>query len=1473
MRKLIFLFVIAALGFNSSISAQQLKSFTHDNEKYVQELQDFFAQGNPKAAKKFIQETFLPVWNSGHYSTAQKDRIYELSDLMLKKRKKAIDFENYIYTLISFAESSRSAMDFAAFQDGMEQTVAKLSRRQFTEYLEVCKALFSDYVLYESASVKWVAKTDNYQIVFDSLPKIVFGQLDLKAFSKRDSSIIYGTQGVYYPTLKKWIGKGGKVDWVRAGFDAAETYAVFDRYTIDATKSSYVIDSVTFHHPVYLEKPYLGVLTEKILADVTAEKASYPRFDSYDKRIDILGMYEDVDFSGGFSQHGIRFIGSGDDNQAAELIFRKMNHITKKTEPFLTARSKSFVIMPDKVLSRKTALVLSYEGDSIFHPEVQMNYNVENHVVTFSKAKEGSGRSPFYDTYHKMDLHVDKISWNLKEDWVELENVTAGEGTSAIFESDTYYDEYRYDRLQGGADFHPLWRIRDYARSVSSDELSVEEVARIFRADISDTKIFLINLSNSGFMTYDFDKGKVVIKPRLHHYVLSKSKKTDYDALRLESVIQGVPNAKLNLLNWDLDLKGVGRVFLSDSQNVVVFPNNQELVLKKNRDFQFNGRIAAGRLTFYGEEFYFNYDDFKIDLGKVDSLRLTVPDGMPDENQRQRLRAVKTVLRDLQGELLVDRPDNKSGVVNHSRYPVFNSRTDSYVYFDKKSIQNGVYNKERFYMHLEPFSIDSVENFSKEGLEFAGEFVSDGIFPDFNETLRLQPDFSLGFVRDAPPEGFASYGDKGKYTASIRLSEEGLRGDGQLEYLTSVSKSKDFLFYPDSINGIAETFTVTKQRGSVQYPPVNATAVSIHWEPKNDHFYAYSVESPFNIYEGEVAHQGGLDLHPKGLNGYGSLDFANAVLKSEDFGFDYQHFGADTGSFRLRGATDDAFAFKTNNVKMSVDLSERLGRFKSNTGGDFVDFPVNQYICYIDEFKWNIDQKNIDIVSDQGEGSRYVSTHPKQDSLDFRSPSALFDLQDFVIRAKEVSHIEVADATILPHQGNVIVRENAKMDSLLNAKVIANRTTQFHSFYESSLNVLGKKQYSGTGKYDYEDVTGGKQSIQFSSIGVDTAGQTVAEGVIQEEMAFTLSPNFDYKGKAKLRASEQFLSYSGSTRIKHDCPGITRDWLAFDASVDPSSIYIPIPKNPKDASGSPMSSGVVISKDSTKVYPTFLSNKLIADDIDVVAAEGYLHFDNASQEYRIASRERLEGAVVAGNYLSLNNECIALGEGRLNLGLDLGQVELTPIGTVKHNMNNDSTKVKLFLGVDFFFNQESIRIMAGKINLNFPPLDPVVYDSVYEKVLIELVGKDKTAQLMEEINLNGAFKKMPKELEQTLFLTNVNLVWDAENGAYQHKGMLGISSVGGYAINKMVYGLIKLEKRRSGDILSVYLEPGENNWFYFTYKRGLLGAFSSSNDFNSYIRDTKDDKRTKKGEKGKPNLTYVLSTAIQRRNFVRSFEE
>ena len=72
------------------------------------------------------------------------------------------------------------------------------------------------------------------------------------------------------------------------------------------------------------------------------------------------------------------------------------------------------------------------------------------------------------------------------------------------------------------------------------------------------------------------------------------------------------------------------------------------------------------------------------------------------------------------------------------------------MFYDRRAIQRGVYGRDKFYYRSDPFQIDSLDNFTNDGLTFSGTLVSAGIFPGIKEPLRLQPDLSLIHISEPP---------------------------------------------------------------------------------------------------------------------------------------------------------------------------------------------------------------------------------------------------------------------------------------------------------------------------------------------------------------------------------------------------------------------------------------------------------------------------------------------------------------------------------------------------------------------------------------------------------------------------------------------------------------------------------------------------------------------------------------------------
>jgi hypothetical protein len=145
--------------------------------------------------------------------------------------------------------------------------------------------------------------------------------------------------------------------------------------------------------------------------------------------------------------------------------------------------------------------------------------------------------------------------------------------------------------------------------------------------------------------------------------------------------------------------------------------------------------------------------------------------------------------------------------------------------------------------------------------------------------------------------------------------------------------------------------------------------------------------------------------------------------------------------------------------------------------------------------------------------------------------------------------------------------------------------------------------------------------------------------------------------------------------------------------------------------------------------------------------------------------------------------------------------------------------------------------------------------------------------LIAEASLYGEFKKLPESLRKTLVFNDLKMKWDDEARSYKSFGKIGLGNIDNKQINKYVNGKVELIKKRSGDVLTIYIEIDRNNWYFFTYTRGMMQAISSDAEFNTAIQETKPDKRKSKAKKGQESYVFMYSTERKKKDFIRKFEE
>ena len=85
------------------------------------------------------------------------------------------------------------------------------------------------------------------------------------------------------------------------------------------------------------------------------------------------------------------------------------------------------------------------------------------------------------------------------------------------------------------------------------------------------------------------------------------------------------------------------------------------------------------------------------------------------------------------------------------------------------------------------------------------------------------------------------------------MSNEGLIGDGVLEYLTSTTKSNEIYFFPDStVSLFTQEFVLNQVSEGIEFPPVKNSETFGLYEPYNEKYRLHRLKSDFNFYESQA---------------------------------------------------------------------------------------------------------------------------------------------------------------------------------------------------------------------------------------------------------------------------------------------------------------------------------------------------------------------------------------------------------------------------------------------------------------------------------------------------------------------------------------------------------------------------------------------------------------------------------------------
>ncbi|MBP5678057.1 MAG: hypothetical protein J6W88_06140 [Bacteroidales bacterium] len=1418
---------------------QKPKTVEFSSEQLPDELQEYVIASiadndRQKECKKTVK-AFRASY--GSLDERSRERLAAIYNYCVKaKMRPATELMDMTATITAYAAASGGTMNFEGWVKAMETFSHRNAKAKYVnEFVDWSRQLLNERVFYHSSSSEWgIGKSTSFVLDVENDHIVVRLEMptDLYYSSAKDRNTIHGTTGTYVYDEGVWRGNGGRIDWARTGLGAEACYADLANYTAEVKFPKFSADSVSFINTHYFSNPIKGHVDDALSNSMEPEKYSYPRFRSYQRDFVIPNIMPDVDYSGSFMMNGAKFI-TASSKHPATMVF----HDGGKKR--LNVTSMKFTVTPERLYAEnaQVALLLGDE-DSIWAAGINVRYTPTDKKVSLINSKQRNFYSPFIDTYHSLDIYCENIVWYKEQNRIEFSSLTDAGNAGSSFESSNYYTYRKYRAIQGIDEESPIQRVYDYAES-NSYNFGIEGFSNYIGLDMSQTMLMIQTLAWHGLVTYNEITKRVLVKEKLEDYLkaYSRTKGFDYDALTLESRTRGV-DARMGLDDNELTIRGVEQFVVSDSQRVVVYPDSATGYLVHvghNRAIRFSGRLECGKFIMSVTNASFNYEQFTFDMPKIDRMEFYVPDFKNKDYEQ----LVRTPLTGLVGTLQVDKPDNHCGLVKNREYPIFNSMENSYVYYDRKSIQDGQYIRDKFYYTLLPFTIGSMTDFVTDSLSFNGVLTSAGIFPDIKEPLRVQRDYFLGFRIDTPTGGLPAYGGKGTYSDNICLDHNGLHGKGHIDYLSSHTSSRDFLFLPDSTLGITDTFAVREEQG---FPDMRGGRTDMHWIPYADSMRVATIAGgrPISMYRQEAKLTGRVALMPKGAMAAGSAEVKEGTFESERFDLLAREMNAEVTNFTLRSNTFKGIAFSAHNVRSHVDYDSHRADLTNTAGPQRTELALMNYYAFADRFTWDMDRKLLDIANSQRgttegldamdiklrlpklndmPGARFVCSDPKRGGLEWNALLSSYRYDAADLSADGVYLIAVADAAIAPNGDSIHVLKGGDIRALQTAEVICNRTNPWHHIIGADIVVEAANSYTGKGYIDYHNDTEKTQRLFLDNMLVSN-GTTVATGNISDSASFMLSSAFGFAGKVRVEGNKERLYFDGGVRLVQPCiPNEQLGLLAYSDYTDPEHIHITVPELPTDWKGKRLTASILLDKNNLQPHPAFLTNERAADN-ELLSAHGVLTYLGDHKKYIIGSEKKVanpEGVIEP--YLSLSTtDCVVEGEGPINLCLKRTQARVYAYGSATSGIRSDEQDaISTIFGLSFPIDKSLVSSMATALieDIRLTPMPPSTNAELRHAMMYHL-GAEKGGAAYVIYSSSGKLSAVPGDMQCNMLFGGIRWQYSPTVGLY-YDGKAELLSMDDKPIGIELRVKAQIARRNNAQTLTLYVEAARDHWYFFNF--------------------------------------------------------
>lgn len=860
---------------------------------------------------------FLRNINSDKIKVEHKNQIYAVLN-NFETRK--LNFTNYyvpFFKLVNqFQNQELPVMLFEDILHFLSFSNDVYSSRQLKIFLNNIHNFLLNNILYSVSEHVWFYEGE-YDFFINDNRQPVFHFLDADLFlhNKSDTVEINNIRGYY-----NLLNNSFQVDNAVCHHDSDGF--VFDvelkDFSLNLSKKFFSVENayLTMQGPFYGSA--IGIYKNKLTSST-----SFPSFSSQSKQSEFE-IFE-----------GIKIFGAVDLKGNLAYFTSSLNPVVcsfhnNDVEYFFN--SNRFQLDTNSIRSSNVQFLVQNGDGSIYHPSANFVYDNNDKSIVVSRCDDKRGLNPIRNTWHGLNMFVDKLKFNLLDNNVLLFNTSFGRDISVLFESDTYFDIGRYRDLLR-FDINPAALLIEFISNKDfNNYFTVPEFAEFAKISNNDAVDIILDLEIFGIIEYNQFNQICKLNSWAFNFLDAEKGKYDYDNFRLESVsVASDTVAEMDFNKNELALFRVNKLNITNRFNFQFAPQFIDVTFFGNKNFLFDGDILIGNFAFSGNDIEFNYNDFGFYFKQNSILSFLNNNGKS---------ITSSIIHFDDAVLFVDSVENRKGFDALNSFPIFHLNTPGYMSYHNKPVS----------FVIDPFEINYLNDVSLKNLSFSGCLFLDTLLTNLRGVLDFDSNLNLS-TKIETSHTTSLYKNNILFDGILNLNSNGLFASGAFQSNELLFESMSIQLFSGKIIGQAQAL----QNGFLfENTPFVCKNVNLNFFPYERKFLIKSAEQPIQVY---AAFDLNGDLYYDGVNlnanGVITDDYSMVQSSHHYFSTDYITSADASCSFFNSYETDRPF-LKSSSVTLERNLlNDSIIIYRENS---HFELPLLNY--YLDFDVVNFDTNN-----------------------------------------------------------------------------------------------------------------------------------------------------------------------------------------------------------------------------------------------------------------------------------------------------------------------------------------------------------------------------------------------------------------------------------------------------------------------------------------------------------------------------------